>query len=124
MLKFSSSQVRLFAYAMAASTSIGAISTACSQVDHPATKPASGPCEKYGNRPVPPATGYGVPSSAYTSAKTVSITAACAYEMIAAGPAFSDAVNALRSHLAQMIDPSETNISPQNPTVRCKWPWV
>src|SRR6476646_9444302 len=50
--------------AIVASTSIGAISTACSQDDHPATKPASGPWEKYGNRPVPPATGYVAPSSA------------------------------------------------------------
>src|SRR4029077_19002133 len=64
MLKFSCTQVRLFAYAIAASTSIGAIRTACSQDDHPATKPASGPWEKYGNRPVPPATGYVAPSSA------------------------------------------------------------
>ena len=47
----------LLRYWMLASTSIGAIVTACSQADHPAVNPASVPKAKYGNRAVPPATG-------------------------------------------------------------------
>ena len=47
----------LLAYSIAARISIGAMATACSQDDQPAKNPATGPCEKYGNRPVPPATG-------------------------------------------------------------------
>jgi len=62
--KFSFTLLMLLTYVMAASTSIGAIATACSHENQPAQKPASGPCEKYGNRPVPPATGYAAPSSA------------------------------------------------------------
>jgi hypothetical protein len=50
------------------------------------------------------------------------MSAARAHDRIAAGPAVSDAVSALSNHPEPMIDPSETNISPQNPTVRFKWP--
>ena len=41
-----------------------AIATACNQDAQAATKPAKEPCEKYGKRPEPPATGYAAPSSA------------------------------------------------------------
>ena len=44
-------------YGELASTSIGAMVTACSQATQPAVKPASAPNAKCGNRAVPPATG-------------------------------------------------------------------
>ncbi len=47
----------LLRYWMLASTSIGAIVTACNHADQPAVNPASVPKAKYGNRAVPPATG-------------------------------------------------------------------
>src|SRR5664279_382175 len=102
----------LLTYVIAARISIGAIATACSQDDQPATNPASGPCEKYGKRPVPPATGYTAPNSAYTRAITVRIAAARIHEMMDAGPATSAAFRAPSSHPDPMIEPSEMNISP------------
>jgi len=50
-------QLVLLRYWMLASTSIGAIVTACSHAAQPAVKPARVPNAKYGNRAVPPATG-------------------------------------------------------------------
>src|SRR6266516_156814 len=106
---------------MAASTSIGAIVTACSHAAQPAVKPASAPNAKYGNRAVPPATGYADPSSAWINANTISIAAASTHDSSDAGPAVSAANSAPSSHPDPMIDPSETNISPQKPTDRFRF---
>ena len=57
MLKWSVMNLVLLAYSIAARISIGAIATACSHDDQPAKNPVVDPWEKYGNRPVPPATG-------------------------------------------------------------------
>src|SRR6266567_5065716 len=106
---------------MAASTSIGAIVTACSHAAQPAVKPASAPNAKYGKRAVPPATGYAAPSSAWINASTISIAAASTHDSSDAGPAVSAANIAPSSHPDPIIDPSETNISPQKPTDRFRF---
>src|SRR5215468_2170709 len=106
---------------MAASTSIGAIVTACSQAAQPAVKPASAPNAKYGNRAVPPATGYAALSSAWINASTINMTAASSHATSDAGPATSAANSAPRRHTDPMIDPRETNISPQKPTDRFRF---
>ena len=49
----------------------------------------------------------------------MSIAAAKTQDRMAAGPAAWVALSALNSQPEPMIDPSETNISPQKPTVRC-----
>src|SRR2546423_3590154 len=107
---------------MLASTSMGAIVTACNQAAQPAVKPARVPKAKYGNRAVPPATGYAAPSSAWISASTASMMAASTQDSSDAGPATVAALSAPSSQPEPMIEPSETNIRPQKPTARCRLP--
>src|SRR2546423_15619390 len=48
--------------------------------------------------------------------------AASSHDRIDAGPAASAALSAPSSQPDPMIEPSETNIRPQNPTERLSWP--
>ena len=75
----------LLRYWTLASTSIGAIVDGLQPRKPAAVKPASVPNAKYGNRAVPPATGYAAPSSACTSASTASIAPASTQEISDAG---------------------------------------
>ena len=61
---------------MTAKHSIGATVTACSQEKKPNEMPAMLPNAKCGNRAVPPETGYMPPSSAWTSARMMTMTPA------------------------------------------------
>ena len=72
---------------MTAKHSIGATVTACSQEKKPNDMPAKEPNAKWGNRAVPPDTGYIAPSSAWIRARMTTATPPMTQAMIAAGPA-------------------------------------
>src|SRR5690242_3618604 len=75
-----------------------------------------------GKTAVPPATGYVDPSSAWINASTASMAPARIHDTSDAGPATLAAPNAPSSQPEPMIDPSDTNVRPQKPTARCRWP--
>src|SRR5215212_8650963 len=91
---------------------MGATVTAPIHTAHPITNPARLPNAKCGYRLDPPATGYMLPSSAWTSARISITRAPTIHESVAAGPAIVDAVRAPKSHPDPMIDPSDTKSSP------------
>src|SRR5215213_1329142 len=80
---------------------------------HPIVNPTVLPKEKWGYRAEPPATGYMLPSSAWTSASSNITRPPATHAIIAAGPAICEAYRAPKSHSDPMIDPSKTNISPR-----------
>src|SRR5690349_4603307 len=106
------------AYCSAASTSIGAVVTAPRNANQPPANPASDPNAYWGNRAEPPATGNMPPNSACTSASRIMAAPPRIHEMIAAGPATSDAPSAPNSQPEPMIDPTEVNNSPTKPMSR------
>src|SRR5215207_1621029 len=100
---------------------MGATVTAPTQTAHPIKNPARLPKEKCGYRVDPPATGYMLPSSAWTSARTSITRAPSIQDINAARPAICEAYRAPKSHPDPMIDPSETNISPRGLTSLLSW---
>src|SRR5215207_743666 len=98
---------------------MGATVTAPTHTAHPIKNPARLPKEKCGYRVEPPATGYMLPTSAWTSARTSITRAPSTQEMIEAGPAICAAYRAPNSHPDPMTDPRQTKSSPTVLTSLC-----
>src|SRR5580700_2817117 len=107
-------------YSITAKHSIGATETACSQEKKPNDMPATLPNAKCGNLAVPPATGYIPPSSACTSASTMTITPAITQDSRAALPAICTANSAPNSQPEPMSDVSDAHMAPMRPISRLR----
>jgi hypothetical protein len=83
---------------------MGATATAPTHTIQPIVNPASLPKEKWGYRAEPPATGYMLPTSAWTSARIAMTTAPSTQEITAAGPATVTAVRAPNNHPDPITD--------------------
>src|SRR6202012_4019019 len=105
---------------MTAKHSIGATVTAWSQEKKPKDVPATAPNAKWGNRAVPPATGYIAPSSAGIRPRTTTATPPMTQAMIAAGPAACAAYNAPNSQPEPMMELSDAQTGPMNPISRLR----
>src|ERR1700727_3432694 len=103
---------------MTAKHSIGATVPACTQEKKPNEMPATLPNAKCGNLAVPPATGYIPPSSAWTRARTMTMTPAMPQASNAAVPAAWTANSEPNSHPDPISDVSEDQIAPTRPTSR------
>ncbi len=107
-------------YCSAAKHSIGATVTACTYEKKPNEMPATLPNAKCGNRAVPPATGYMAPSSAWTSARIRTATPPMIHPSKAAVPAAAAASHAPNSQPEPMIEVSDAQVAPTNPSSRLR----
>ncbi len=105
-------------YCITAKHSIGATQTACSQEKKPNDAPAMLPNAKCGNLAVPPDTGYMPPSSACTSARTMTMTPAIPQARRAAVPAACAAKSEPNSQPEPMSDVSDDQTAPRRPISR------
>ena len=97
---------------------MGATVTACSQEKKPNEMPATLPNAKCGNLAVPPDTGYIPPSSAWTSARMMTMMPAMTQPIRAAVPAAWAANSAPNSQPDPMIEVSDAQVAPIRPISR------
>ena len=82
--------------------------------------PATLPNAKCGNLAVPPETGYIAPSSAWHSARTMTMTPAMTQSRTAAPPTACAANSAPNSQPEPMIDVSDAQVAPISPSSRLR----
>ena len=82
--------------------------------------PATLPNAKCGNLAVPPETGYIAPSSAWQSARMMTMTPAMAQARTAAPPTACAANSAPNSHPEPMIEVSDAQVAPISPSSRLR----
>ena len=82
--------------------------------------PATLPNAKCGNLAVPPETGYIAPSSAWQSARTITMTPAMTQARTAAPPTACAANSAPNSHPEPMIEVSDAQVAPISPSSRLR----
>src|SRR5215831_20466412 len=107
-------------YCITAKHSIGATVIACTQEKKPKEVPATLPNAKCGNLAVPPATGYIAPSSACTSAKTMSAIPAMIQARMDEVPVEYAAFQEANSQPEPMIDVSAAHVAPISPISRLR----
>src|SRR5580693_5689672 len=107
-------------YCITAKHSIGATHTAWSHEKKPNEAPAMLPKAKCGNLAVPPDTGYIPPSSACTSARTMTMTPAIAQESSAAVPTAWAANSEPNSQPEPISDVSDDQMAPTSPISRLR----